>query len=249
MSAQSETTQNDADQYDDGDGTDFDEPTGPPYRAIAMVLLAAVVLAIGIGLVQLFGGDDDEATPAADDQSTSQPQDPAADQQGQSGPEGQPGADGTLPGQPGSGSGEGPQTGGEQAGGEQAGGGDAPAPDGQPGQAGQQGQQGQEAAQGNVPPVTSVPVQVFNNSNVTGLAGRTGEQLRETGFAVGEVANLPSSQGVIPESAAYYGSGPGQQQAAQAIADQLGIPAKPRPADFAADAGGVVVIVTQDLAG
>lgn len=240
MNAQSETTQNAAaDQYDGGDGTDFDEPTGPPYRAIAMVLLAAVVLAIGIGLVQLFGGDDDEATPSADEQSTSQSQDPAAGQEGQSGEQGQQGADGTQPGQPGSGSDSGEQAGGE-----------APAPGAPEGQTGPDGQQGQQGTpQGDVPPATSVPVQVYNNSNVSGLAGRTGEQLRENGYAVGDVANLPSSQGVIPESAAYYGSAPGEQQAAQAVAAQLGIPAKPRPADFAAEAGGVVVIVTQDLAG
>ncbi len=104
-----------------------------------------------------------------------------------------------------------------------------------------------QAAGGGNSGVTSVPVQIYNNSTVVGLAGRTGEQLRESGFAVGDVANLPSNRGVVAESTAFYGNGPGEQEAAQAVAQQLGIVAKPRPADMAADGPGVIVIVTQDL--
>ena len=237
MSSQSETPPYDAaDQPAPGDGADLDEPSGPPYRAIAMVLLAAVVVAIGIGLAQLFGGDDD-STPTAAVETTTQSE--QAEQQGQPvepGRQGEPG----QPGQPGGAEGQG----GQGATGE-----------GLPGLPGQEaqpevGQQpadqpaGQPAA---APPVTAVPVQIFNNSNVTGLAGRTGETLRESGFAVGDVANLPSDQGVVSESTAYFGAGPGEQQAAEAIAAQLGIPAKPRPATMAAEPPGVIVIVTQDL--
>lgn len=195
-----------------------DEGSGPPYRAIAMVLLAAVVVAIGVGLAQLFGGSD-ESTPTAEQTPTSQTE---------------------TSGQSGSGEAQAPDTAGEQ--------GQQPAgPDGQP-PAQPQGAQGQDpgAAPGAVD-VTSVPVRVFNNSNVTGLAGRTGDSLRSAGFAVSDVANMPSNQGVVPESVAYFGTGPGEQEAAQAIAGQLGIPAAPRPAGFAADTPGVIVIVTQDL--
>lgn len=213
-----------------GEGPHGDETTGPPYRAIAMVLLAAVVLAVGIGLVQLFGGDDDEPA-ATQDETTSQVepngQDPAdgADPQEQPVPpplpgEGPEGADPQAPGAPG-----------DPA--DPAGQPPAEPPVDEPAPAG--------------PAVTSVPVQIYNNSTVTGLAARTGETLRENGFAVGDVANLPSNRGVVPESTAFYGTGPGERQAAEAIAGQLGIVAAPRPADLAGEAPGVIVVVTQDL--
>lgn len=220
--------QYDADAFDGGDGPD--EPSGPPYRAIAMVLLAAVVLAIGIGLVQLFGGDDG-STPAAEEQSTSQVEDQGegaaqSPADGQS-DEGQP-AD-QQPAPPAEGAeGDDPQA-------------QQPEPD-----ADTQGQPAQEPAPG--PDVTSVPVQVFNNSNVSGLAGQTGDTLRDNGFAVGDVANLPSNRGVVPESTVYFGTGPGEQQAAEAVAARLGIPAAPRPGDLVPGTDGVIVIVTQDLA-
>lgn len=228
-----------------GDDPGMDEPTGPPYRAIAMVLLAAVVLAVGVGLVQLFGGDDDEATPTADD-TTSQ-----VEQNGQAGQDanGQAGADGA-----------GDADGAGTPGGAGQDGQGADAPEGAPGGGddGRDPQPGDPAAPGQdqpagqvpggaVPDATSVPVQVFNNSTVTGLAARTGEALRENGYAVGDVANMPSNRGVVAESTAFFGTGPGEQQAAQAIASQLGITAKPRPADLAGEAPGVIVIVTQDL--
>ncbi|EYT61094.1 glycoprotein [Dietzia sp. UCD-THP] len=225
MSSQPETSQYDpygpgAPAGDAGAGPDQDEPTGPPYRAIAMVLLAAVVLAIGIGLVQLFGGDDE--TPTATDQDSAQVE--------QADPPAAPAQPGDAPADP------------------------QDAPDGQavPGQPGQPGEPGQAAeqppaGQPGVPAVTAVPVQVFNNSTVSGLAGRTGETLRESGFAVGEVANLPSNRPVVSESTVYFGTGAGERQAAEAVAAQLGIPALPRPADLEVGAPGVIVIVTQDL--
>ncbi|MDV8001614.1 LytR C-terminal domain-containing protein [Rhodococcus sp. IEGM 1408] len=231
MSSQPETSQHDAaDQHAPGDGPDVDESSGPPYRAIAMVLLAAVVVAIGIGLAQLFSGGDD-STPAAVEETTTQSE--QGEQPGQAvepGPQGEPAQPGgTAAGQDGQGApGEGLPGLPEQQ---------------QPG-SGQQPSAGQPAPG---PAVTAVPVQIFNNSNVTGLAGRTGETLRESGFAVGDVANLPSNQGVVSESTAYFGSGPGEQQAAEAIAAQLGIPVKPRPANMAVETPGVIVIVTQDL--
>lgn len=223
----------DADPNAQGDGPYADEPSGPPYRAIAMVLLSAVVLAIGVGLVQLFGGDDDEGVSAVEE-STSQ-----VEQNGQNGQgaEGQGAAGQGSDGQPAPGDGEPLPPGADQE----------PAAPADPA-SGENGQQGQ-APDAGAPAATAVPVQIYNNSTVTGLAGRTGEQLRESGFAVGDVANLPSNRGVVAESTAFYGNGLGEQEAAQAVAQQLGIVAKPRPADMAADGPGVIVIVTQDLQG
>lgn len=227
------------DAYAPAGGTAADEPSGPPYRAIAMVLLAAVVVAVGVGLAQLFGGDDDEATPSADETSSQ------VEQNGQAGQNagGQP-AQGSA-----AGAGDGATPGGAGDGQEGAPGRDA---DGQDPQPADPAAPGQDQPAGQTPgapggDVTAVPVQIYNNSTVTGLAARTGEALRENGYAVGDVANMPSNRGVVPESTAFFGSGPGEQQAAEAIAAQLGITAKPRPADMAGDAPGVIVIVTQDL--
>lgn len=230
--------QHDAPGQYEGDEPGFDEPAGPPYRAIAMVLLAAVVLAIGVGLVQLFGGDDGD--PVAEETGTAQVENGTGADPDDSGPaegapaEGGPADEGDAP-----------------APGEQ-GEGQPPAEDGQPAEGPRPGESadGQESpAPGgaDVPDVTSVPVQVFNNSNITGLAGRTGEELRENGFAVGDVANLPSNRGVVPETTVYFGNAPGEQQAAEAVAAQLGARVEPRPGDLAPGADGVIVIVTQDL--
>ncbi|MBM7229502.1 LytR C-terminal domain-containing protein [Dietzia cinnamea] len=230
------------DPYGPGAG-DPDEPSGPPYRAIAMVLLSAVVLAVGIGLVQLFGGDDDEAAPTADEGTSQVEQDGSTGQ----GADGQPaqGEAGGAEGAPAQGGAPGGQDGAVGAPGEAGG----EAQPGDPAAPADPPAAGQPPAQPGAPgpDVTSVPVQIFNNSTVTGLAARTGEALRESGFAVGDVANMPSNRGVVAESTAFYGTGPGEQQAAQAIAAQLGITAKPRPADLAGEAPGVIVIVTQDL--
>lgn len=232
MSSQPENPQYDTlDPNTPGDGPHEDEPTGPPYRAIAMVLLAAVVLAIGIGLVQLFGGDDDDEPATSPDQTTSQVEPNGQEPADQPDPDGEP----TPPALPGDDpEGTDPQ---------------APAdpadPDDSDGQPPAEAPAGGQAAGG--PDVTAVPVQVYNNSTVTGLAARTGETLRENGYAVGDVANMPSNRGVVSESTAFYGTGAGEQQAAEAIAGQLGIVAAPRPADMAGDAPGVIVIVTQDL--
>lgn len=225
MSPHTETSQYDTGDRDGaGDRNELDEPGGPPYRAIAMVLLAAVVVAVGIGLAQLFGGED--TTPTAEESSTSQTEQQPAEQS----PEPAPSEPTPAPAPAGE-EGQQPATGDEPA---------SPAPQGQPAPG--------PADPAAVPAVGTVPVQIFNNSTVSGLAGRTGDTLRTAGFAVSDVSNLPSREGVIPESAAFYGVGPGEQQAAQAIAGQLGIPAKPRPADLAVSTPGVIVIVTQDLA-
>ena len=229
MSPRTDTAQPDLDGRDD--------PSGPPYRAIAMVLLAAVVVAIGIGLVQLFGGDD--STPVADQQETGQSQD-AGTGDGQAAP----GADGAnSPGEAGD-----PAQPGQPGDPGQAGQPGQPGPDGQPVPGDQQVAPAGAQAAGGAPEVSAVPVRVLNNSNVSGLAGRTGDTLRAAGFAVSDVSNMPSDQGVVSESTVYFGTGPGEQQAAEAIAGELGIPAQPRPSGMSPNTPGVIVIVTQDLA-
>ncbi|MBY4037511.1 LytR C-terminal domain-containing protein [Rhodococcus fascians] len=87
-----------------------------------------------------------------------------------------------------------------------------------------------------------VEVRVLNNSNVSGLAAGTASTLTAEGWTVAETGNFSEAQ--FAQTAVYYGTDTGEQQAAQTIATQLGIPAEPKPSSLESTAG-VVVIVTQ----
>lgn len=88
----------------------------------------------------------------------------------------------------------------------------------------------------------TVPVRVYNNGTVAGLAKKTGDQLTSDGFNVTEVGNYPN--GVIPKTTVYYGSSPKEQALAQAIAAELGCAAEPRFPGISDSPTGVIVIVT-----
>ncbi|MFI1915404.1 LytR C-terminal domain-containing protein [Nocardia sp. NPDC020380] len=88
----------------------------------------------------------------------------------------------------------------------------------------------------------SVPVQVLNNSTVSGLAAKTGSQLTADGFNVTGTGNYPN--GVIPKTTVYYGNSPQEQAVAQAIAAELGCAAEPKFSGLGDSSPGVVVIVT-----
>ncbi|MEV6770473.1 LytR C-terminal domain-containing protein [Nocardia sp. NPDC051030] len=88
----------------------------------------------------------------------------------------------------------------------------------------------------------SVPVRVYNNGVIAGLAAQTGGQLTASGWNVTETGNYAT--GVIPKTTVYYGSSPGEQAAAVAIAKELGVTAEPRFPGIADSPPGVIVIVT-----
>ncbi|MDG3016262.1 LytR C-terminal domain-containing protein [Speluncibacter jeojiensis] len=90
--------------------------------------------------------------------------------------------------------------------------------------------------------IADVPVRVFNNSDVGGLASRTAAKLRAEGWTVASVQNYTA--GSIPTTTVYYGSGTGEQQAAQRIAGELGVGAAPRFAGIKDASPGVIVILT-----
>ncbi|KOS57232.1 LytR C-terminal domain-containing protein [Rhodococcus rhodochrous] len=92
------------------------------------------------------------------------------------------------------------------------------------------------------PVAATAPVRVLNNSNVTGLAAQTAGLLEDEGFTVAETGNY--SDGVIASTSVYYGTGPGERQTAEAVAEALGVTAQPRFAGIADSAPGVIVIVT-----
>ena len=87
-----------------------------------------------------------------------------------------------------------------------------------------------------------VEVRVLNNSNVSGLAAGTASTLTAEGWTVAETGNFSEAQ--FAQTAVYYGTTAGEEQAAQTIATQLGVPAEPKPTSLESTAG-VVVIVTQ----
>jgi len=89
-----------------------------------------------------------------------------------------------------------------------------------------------------------VPVRVFNNSTVSGLAAKTADELTSTGWNVSETGNY--SYGQIQNTTVYYGNTAAEKQAAQAIAAELGVSAEPRFTGIASASPGVIVIVTSE---
>ncbi|WP_454196265.1 LytR C-terminal domain-containing protein [Nocardia sp. Marseille-Q1738] len=88
----------------------------------------------------------------------------------------------------------------------------------------------------------SVPVRVLNNSMVAGLAAKTANQLSSNGWTIAETGNYPGTN--IPKTTVYYGSSPGDKEAAQAIADELDAAVAPKSSAIGDSAPGVTVIVT-----
>lgn len=88
----------------------------------------------------------------------------------------------------------------------------------------------------------TVPVRVYNNSMVAGLAAKTAGELTASGWNIAETGNYGS--GNIPKTTVYYGSSAKEQAAAMAIASELGVTAEPRFPGIADSPSGVIVIVT-----
>lgn len=90
-------------------------------------------------------------------------------------------------------------------------------------------------------PATPAPVRVLNNSNVAGLAAQTASLLEDEGFAIEDTGNY--SAGTVGMTTVYYGTTPGEEETALAVADALGVSAEPRLPGLADEAPGVIVIV------
>ncbi|WP_174183342.1 LytR C-terminal domain-containing protein [Nocardia barduliensis] len=88
----------------------------------------------------------------------------------------------------------------------------------------------------------SVPVRVLNNSMVAGLAAKTADQLSASGWTIAETGNYPGAG--IAKTTVYYGNSPGDKEAAQAIADELGASVAPKSSGIGDSGPGVTVIVT-----
>lgn len=84
-------------------------------------------------------------------------------------------------------------------------------------------------------------VRVYNISGLDGVAGRTADQLKATGFNVTEVGNL-----TLPDIAAttvFFTDADGEHATADAIGKELGAPVKPRIPEIAGQPPGVIVVV------
>ncbi|WAL66242.1 LytR C-terminal domain-containing protein [Amycolatopsis cynarae] len=92
-----------------------------------------------------------------------------------------------------------------------------------------------------------VQVRVYNNSTITGLAGRAASDLRADGWNVAEASNYP--YGVIPTTTAYFTPGTDEETAAKALAAAFGMKAEPRFAGIQNASAGVIIIVTNDYQG
>ncbi|GAB2957334.1 LytR C-terminal domain-containing protein [Amycolatopsis acidiphila] len=92
-----------------------------------------------------------------------------------------------------------------------------------------------------------VPVRVYNNSTISGLAKRAADDLRADGWNVVEESNYP--YGVIPTTTAFYTPGTDEETAAKAIASWFGMKAEPRFEGIQNASPGVIVIVTKDYQG
>jgi hypothetical protein len=97
---------------------------------------------------------------------------------------------------------------------------------------------------GNGEPAKSVPVRVYNNSTVKGLAKKAADDLKADGWQVAEVGNY--SGGIIPTTTVYYRPGTEEEAAARAIAADFGIRVEARFEGIQDSAAGVIVIVTND---
>ena len=196
-------------------------PSGPPLRAFAMVLISLGILFVCLGFASL-GDSDDEPAPAAAPTTTTA----------------------AAPAAPSTRSAAVPS---------------APAPAAANGgtSASGTGATTTTAAATSIPslPVASgtsfasdtsaaatAPVRVFNNSEIAGLAAQTATYLEDEGFTITETGNY--SEGLLPQTSVFYGTSPGEQQTATAVAESLGVTAQPRFEGIRNAAPGVIVIVT-----
>lgn len=92
-----------------------------------------------------------------------------------------------------------------------------------------------------------VPVRVYNNSTIKGLAARAANDFRAAGWNVAEAGNY--SYGIIPTSTAYFTPGTDEETAAKALAQAFGMQAEPRFQGIENSTPGLVVIVTNDYRG
>ncbi|SHK34930.1 LytR cell envelope-related transcriptional attenuator [Pseudonocardia thermophila] len=120
----------------------------------------------------------------------------------------------------------------------------APNGSGSTGSGGSSGSGASGSGSGSAPSIAKVPVRVYNNSTIKGLAARAAEDVRAMGWPVETVDNY--SQGIIPVSTVYYRPGTGEQSSAEALGRALGVRVEPRFSGLANASPGLIFIVTNN---
>lgn len=90
----------------------------------------------------------------------------------------------------------------------------------------------------------TLPLRVYNNSTVEGLAARAASDFRNGGWTVTDTTGYP--YGVIPSSTVYYRPGTSEQASADRLAQEYGLRVEPRFEGIQDASPGLIVIVTQD---
>jgi hypothetical protein len=104
-----------------------------------------------------------------------------------------------------------------------------------------------QPAQPQPPNPRAVPVRVFNNSKIKGLAAQAAGDFRGDGWNVVEVGNY--AQTIVPTSTAYFRPGTEEEAAARALAAKFNLQVQPRIPSLASYPPSVVVITTNDYGG
>jgi LytR cell envelope-related transcriptional attenuator len=203
------------------------EPAGSahPARAAGIALLGVAAVALVIGVVSLFTGDDDSNPPGAQStEQTTTSTSTSASATESSDPTSSSSAtttSATNSSQPTTST--------------------TPAPS----------SNGQAASTATPPPpvtpVVKPPVRVYNNSTVPLLAARAAEDVERSGWQVAETGNY--SQGQIPTTTVYFRPGTDEEASARLLAEALRARVEPRFNGITAAHAGIIVIVTNDYQG
>jgi hypothetical protein len=90
----------------------------------------------------------------------------------------------------------------------------------------------------------TLPLRVYNNSTIEGLAAQAASDFRNGGWTVTDTTGYP--YGVIPTSTVYFRPNTGEQASADRLAQEYGLRAEPRFEGIQDASPGLIVIVTQD---
>lgn len=91
-----------------------------------------------------------------------------------------------------------------------------------------------------------MPLRVYNNSTITGLAARGASDFEANGWTVTTIGGY---NGRIPVSTVYYREGTAEKDAADFLANAFGLRAQPRFEGIQDSSEGVIVILTKDYQG
>lgn len=94
------------------------------------------------------------------------------------------------------------------------------------------------------PGVAKVPVRVYNNSTISGLAVKASDEVRANGWTVAETGNY--SSGTIPTTTVYFRPGTDEEASAKELAAVLRARVEPRFDGIESSAAGIILIVTND---